>query len=56
LPVTAEDVEKKYELTVRNDVGSEKYTVRISTSPAPDGTRHRPLIPDYLLQYITLRH
>jgi hypothetical protein len=47
--VTVEDVERKYELTARNEVGTEKYTVRISTSSAPQGTKHRLLIPDYLL-------
>jgi len=49
MPVTVEDVERKYELTAQNDVGKEKYTVRISTSTEPPGTRHRLVIPDSLL-------
>jgi len=47
--VTAEDVERNYELIARNDVGEEKYTVRISTSSEPEGTRLRLLVPDSLL-------
>jgi hypothetical protein len=47
--VTVEDVERKYELKAQNDLGMEKYIVRISTSSQPEGTRHRLLIPDYLL-------
>jgi len=47
--VTVEDVERRYELTARNEVGAERYTVRISTSTEPQGTRHRLLIPDSLL-------
>lgn len=35
LHVTVEDVERNYELTARNEVGTEKYTVRISTSSEP---------------------
>jgi len=35
MPVTVEDVERKYELTAQNEVGKEKYTVRISTSTEP---------------------
>lgn len=55
--VTVEDVERRYELTARNDVGSERYTVKISTSTEPQGTRHRLLMPDSLLYiYITIRH
>jgi hypothetical protein len=47
--VTVEDVERKYELMARNDVGTERYTVIISTSSEPPGTRHRLLIPDSFL-------
>jgi len=47
--VTVEDVERKYELTAKNEMGEGKYTVRISTSTEPPGTRLRLLIPDFLL-------
>lgn len=38
--VTAEDVARNYILIARNDVGEQKYTVKISTSAEPQGMRN----------------
>jgi hypothetical protein len=45
--VTAEDVDRRYVLKAQNEVGEEQYTVMISTSTEPQGTRHRFLILYY---------
>jgi hypothetical protein len=38
--VTTEDVDRRYVLRARNDVGEQQYTVKISTSAEPQGIRH----------------
>jgi hypothetical protein len=43
-PVSFEDDEGKYVLMARNDVGEEKYTVKVYVNIGPQGTRHRLLI------------
>jgi hypothetical protein len=47
--VTAEDVDRKYLLRARNDVGEQQYVVRISTSAEPQGMRQYLLVPDSIL-------
>lgn len=47
-PVTNEEVDKKFKLTARNELGQEVYRVAISTSPAPP----RKLIT--IIGYLTL--